>query len=50
MSREDAWSVAVTLVISGIVYFAGSRNAALGCLALGFIIVVILNLTRKNKA
>lgn len=49
MSREDWWSVAATLIVSGIGYFVGGEKTAYGCLIVGFIIAIILHLTRSKK-
>lgn len=50
MSRGDLWSVAVTLIVTGIGYFVGGPKAAYGCLIVGFAIALILHFTRGHEA
>lgn len=49
MSRGDGWSVAATLIATGIGYFVGGPKAAWGCLIVGLLIALILHFTRPRK-
>ena len=49
MSRGDAWSVAVTLIVTGGVYFVRGKTAAGITLGLGLLIAIVLHMTRATK-
>jgi hypothetical protein len=49
MSRGDAWSLAITLIATGIGYFVGGPIAAWVCLIAGLVIALILHFTRPKK-
>ena len=49
MSRGDAWSVAVTFLITGVGYFVGGPLAASVCLVVGIAMALILHFTRPGK-
>jgi hypothetical protein len=49
MSRADWWSVAATLLATGVGYFVGGEKAAYGCLIAGAIIALVLHFTRHKK-
>jgi hypothetical protein len=49
MSRSDFWSIAATLIVTGVGYFVGGQKTAAVCIALGVFIVLYLLLTYKKK-
>jgi hypothetical protein len=49
MSRDNWWSVAAILILTGIGYFVGREKAVLCCLIFGTIIAIILYCTRRKK-
>src|SRR5215468_6368997 len=49
MSRSDFWSIAATLIVTGVAYFVGDQKTAYGCIAFGLFIALYLLLTHKKK-
>jgi hypothetical protein len=50
MSRSDFWSIAATLIVTGVGYFVGGPKTAYGCIGLGVFIILYLIFThKKNK-